>query len=482
MFLFLFTAFHGLQNLQTSINGQLGADSLCVFYISLAVSSLFVPSFMLNRLGCKLTLITSCGIYMIYMLANFLPKYYSLIPVSILAGCAGSCLWAAKCVYILESGVRYAQLNIEAQKIVIVRFFGYFFMVMNFGQVIGNLLSSFILTATIGYHEPEDRVEPTCGHHYSGNITMMSRRAQENLRRPPQSAYLAVCGVYFCCAIVALLTVLLFLNSLRKDELARRKSPVFSTEILKTTLNNLTKPRPLLLIPLTIFNGIEQAFAVGIYTKAYVACGLGISRIGFVMTSFGILDALCSLVFGPLMKLFGRMPLFVFGAVINMLMIMTLLIWPLNPGDTELFYAIAGVWGMADSVWNTQITGFWVALSGESLEGAFANYRFWESTGFALGLFLIRFTSIYSFLIFSFIVLLIGFFGYIGLEFYAGFAEYFKQMLGVCAIQMCSRDRRTSDGNTANRKPESSMEASLISQMSDNRFVVNDQLVSSSHI
>lgn len=46
------------------------------------------------------------------------------------------------------------------------------------------------------------------------------------------------------------------------------------------------------------------------------------------MTSFGVADAICSLVFGPLMKLFGRMPLFVFGAVINMLTIMTLLVSP----------------------------------------------------------------------------------------------------------------------------------------------------------
>uniref|UniRef100_A0A914R6B2 Uncharacterized protein n=1 Tax=Parascaris equorum TaxID=6256 RepID=A0A914R6B2_PAREQ len=117
------------------------------------------------------------------------------------------------------------------------------------------------------------------------------------------------------------------------------------------------------------------------------------------MTSFGVADAICSLVFGPLMKLFGRMPLFVFGAVINMLMIMTLMIWPLNPGDTALFYAIAGVWGMADGVWNTQINGLW-------------------SFGFSLGLFLTRFTTIAQFLIVLFTVLLIGISGYAGVEFY----------------------------------------------------------------
>lgn len=55
-----------------------------------------------------------------------------------------------------------------------------------------------------------------------------------------------------------------------------------------------------------------------------MACGLGVAHVGFVMTSFGVADAVCSLVFGPLIKLFGRMPLFVFGAVINGLMIMTL--------------------------------------------------------------------------------------------------------------------------------------------------------------
>ncbi|ETN71740.1 hypothetical protein NECAME_19192, partial [Necator americanus] len=58
---------------------------------------------------------------------------------------------------------------------------------------------------------------------------------------------------------------------------------------------------------------------------AFVACGLGVSQIGFVCTAFGVSDAVCSLVFGPLIKLFGRMPLFVFGAVNNMLMIITLM-------------------------------------------------------------------------------------------------------------------------------------------------------------
>lgn len=106
-------------------------------YISMAISSLFIPTFILNRIGSKLTLVTSMGIYILYMVANFLPKfvlgifllffmiklnrYYSLIPASILVGVASSCLWAANCVYITESGSKFARLNVEAQNVVIVR-------------------------------------------------------------------------------------------------------------------------------------------------------------------------------------------------------------------------------------------------------------------------------------------------------------------------------------------------------------------------
>ena len=85
-FLFLFIGFHGLQYLQTSINGQIGADALSTYYFSLAISSLFVPTFVVNRLGSKFTLICAFGVHIIYMLANFLPQYYSLIPASVLAG------------------------------------------------------------------------------------------------------------------------------------------------------------------------------------------------------------------------------------------------------------------------------------------------------------------------------------------------------------------------------------------------------------
>lgn len=135
------------------------------------------------------------------------------------------------------------------------------------------------------------------------------------------------------------------------------------------------------------------------------------------------------------------MPLFMFGAVVDMLMIFTLLIWPPNPADTALFYVVAACWGMADGVWSTQINGkiyckvgtlwysvsahdvalyslsalivgLWVVLFSQNLEVAFANYRLWESVGFIIGFTTIPFISTEGKLYFLLTVLLIGMFGY----------------------------------------------------------------------
>jgi hypothetical protein len=50
---------------------------------------------------------------------------------------------------------------------------------------------------------------------------MLSPRAQQNLEHPSESTYRSVVGVNLCCAMVAMMIVAMFLNSLRKDELER---------------------------------------------------------------------------------------------------------------------------------------------------------------------------------------------------------------------------------------------------------------------
>ena len=87
-FLFLFMAFQGLQNLQTSIHSdtKLGLASLCVVYASLVLSCMFVPPLLISRLGPKYTIILAMSGYVLYTFSMFYPRYGTLIPASILLG------------------------------------------------------------------------------------------------------------------------------------------------------------------------------------------------------------------------------------------------------------------------------------------------------------------------------------------------------------------------------------------------------------
>ena len=69
-FLFLFTAFTALQNLQSSIHtdAKLGLASLSVIYAFFTVSCMFVPPILISRLGAKYTVIVSMSGYVLYTL------------------------------------------------------------------------------------------------------------------------------------------------------------------------------------------------------------------------------------------------------------------------------------------------------------------------------------------------------------------------------------------------------------------------------
>jgi MFS family permease len=95
---FLFTAYSSIANLQSSLNsdGGLGTASLSIIYVSLIFSSLFIPTVMLDKFGIKKTIFISQLGYILYILSNIYPKYYTMIPAAVLIGLAAAPLWAAK--------------------------------------------------------------------------------------------------------------------------------------------------------------------------------------------------------------------------------------------------------------------------------------------------------------------------------------------------------------------------------------------------
>ncbi|XP_013773994.1 protein unc-93 homolog A-like [Limulus polyphemus] len=381
-FLFLFTTFQALANLQSTLNSEegVGVASQSVIYGALILSSMFLPSFLIKKFGCKRTIVLAILCYVPFITANFYPHWGTLIPGGFILGLGAAPLWSAKCTYLNEIGIKYAEIVHTAEDTIIVRFFGIFFMFFQSSQVWGNLISYYVLrpeNETSFQVNSQDFNSLLCGSNFCNQIE------SELFKQPEDWKVYMLIGIYLASALCGAILTGLFLDPLERESVYFEKK-LTGVRLLLATLKHLKNPRQLLLIPLTVYSGLEQAFFLSDYTKAYIACSWGIHRIGFVLICFGVVNAVFSLLSGPLVKIFTRLPIFITGTLANLGVTITLLYWQPNPDQTVVLLVLAGVWGLGDAIWQTQINALYGVLFKSDEEATFSNYRLWESIGFSM--------------------------------------------------------------------------------------------------
>ncbi|XP_027699363.1 protein unc-93 homolog A isoform X1 [Vombatus ursinus] len=383
-FLLLFTAFGGLQNLQSSLNYQdgLGVATLSVLYGALILSSMFLPPILIKKFGCKWTITASMCCYVAFSLGNFYASWYTLIPTSMILGLGGAPLWSAKSTYLTISGNTYAQKTGKRGKDVINQYFGIFFLIFQSSGVWGNLISSLVFQQESTTGEIQEDQLMHCG----ASDCFTTSTPTNNTKRPTNDLVYTLLGIYTGSGILAVLLVAVFLEQIPNDQLENaeeKKKASFGLNFL-ATFRHLKDKQQCLLIPLTMYSGFEQGFLSGDYTKSYVTCALGIQYVGYVMICFSATNSICSLLFGKLSQYTGRIALFVLAAVIHLSCIISLLLWKHHPSQMVVFFIFPGLWGMADAVLQTQTNAIYGVLFVKNKEAAFANYRLWESLGFVI--------------------------------------------------------------------------------------------------
>nr|XP_054110595.1 protein unc-93 homolog A isoform X2 [Callithrix jacchus]XP_054110596.1 protein unc-93 homolog A isoform X2 [Callithrix jacchus]XP_054110597.1 protein unc-93 homolog A isoform X2 [Callithrix jacchus] len=384
-FLFLFTAYGGLQSLQSSLYSEegLGVTALSTLYGGMLLSSMFLPPLLIQRLGCKGTILLSmCG-YVAFSVGNFFASWYTLIPTSILLGLGAAPLWSAQCTYLTIMGNTRAEKAGKRGQDGVTQCFGIFFLIFQSSGVWGNLISSLVLgqTPSQDFTEtlPEEQLS-SCG----ASDCLMATATTNSTQSPSQQLVYTLLGIYTGSGVLAVLMVAAFLEPARDVQHQRggeKKSPPFWSTLL-STFRLYRDKRLCLLILLPLYSGLQQGFLSGEYTRSYVTCALGIQFVGYVMICFSAADALCSVLCGKVSQYAGRVALYVLGAVTQLSCIIALLLWRPRADQLALFFVFSGLWGVADAVWQTQNNALYGVLFERSKEAAFANYRLWEALGF----------------------------------------------------------------------------------------------------
>ncbi|XP_058794594.1 UNC93-like protein [Phymastichus coffea] len=384
-FMIQFTAFMGASNLQSSVNvdNSLGTFTLAAIYGSLIFSNIFLPVLMISWLGCKWTIAMSFVAYMPFIAAQFYPRFYTMIPSGLAVGLGGGPLWCAKCTYLTVVSEAYAMISDSGADVLVTRFFGLFFMFYQMAQVWGNLISSAVLSYG---SSPHDEVMPNaslvselCGSNFCGAA---SATENPNLEPPPIERIHLIAGIYLGCMVAASLIVAFGVDSLTRYDRGRTGSATGQSglKLLAVTLKLLGEKNQLLILPITIFIGAEQAFLFADYNAAYVSCAWGISNIGYVMICFGVVNAIAAPATGSVVKLTGRVPVMLFAFFLHVVILITLLIWT-PQAHGFVFFLISGLWGVCDAIWLVQVNALCGLLFPGKEEAGYSNFKLWEATG-----------------------------------------------------------------------------------------------------
>ncbi|KAL5021219.1 hypothetical protein ScPMuIL_000374 [Solemya velum] len=332
-----------LRNLQSSLNHKegIGLYSLAAAYAAYMIGSLFTP-FIVKQFQTKSCLVIGLIPQLLYIVTNAYPTLYFLIPVSALQGLGNALLWNAITTYTTFLAKGNATLKREKLEHTISKFFGIFFLVFQWSNVLGNLISSLVFM----YGEADTPDDPSvhnttaimnnmtvinnnayainssnidsyritterdsivenhfhlCGSNYCHSYTI--DHAGMTVSEPTK---LLLIGIYSGFAAIAIVLIGGFLEPLRLYRTTAMKCGEIGGQFVEV-MKFMCQRKFLLISLLCIYSTLQNGFVTSEVTKAYITCPLGIYMVGYSMICFGLCGAAGSYLSGWLTKHTGRM-------------------------------------------------------------------------------------------------------------------------------------------------------------------------------
>lgn len=251
----VYTGFWTLSNLQSTMNASqgMGDDSQAVIYICSMLSSVLLPTYTIGKFGCKNILIVGTLICTLNLASNAYLRWETLIPASVLYGLANGPYQSAQTLYIDEMATRFQGTLKDHTEFIMALFFGLFMFFSESTQIWGNLISYYVLKSD----RPDQPLGNTteCGVHFfpSENDT------NANLDPPTESQRFILVGVYVLMGILATVILIFCLDPLKND-LQESKGCRSIVNRFLSAFKFLKNPHQLLLIPLSIYIGMEGPF------------------------------------------------------------------------------------------------------------------------------------------------------------------------------------------------------------------------------
>lgn len=278
------------RNLQTSIHSanDLGKISLCCMY-GAYVLGCFLTGPILQRFKAKCLLLSSLFFHILYSVANVIPSAFTLLPASCLVGLCQPAFWRVQDYLLLGYGLRYSAMASLPPQNALRLFQTATIITVHSAQILGNLLSSGLISASDFHCDDEWEGEPGHRHHRhhhnSSSHLIHHSSAGKSLRNekwtytlpfipiqtrrspdgsPPVNFYQLLTLIYLCMSVIAMGAVLIFFES--PDVTLQRKSSGWRQKF-KDVQKCFSDPRWLLIWFAATYIGFAQGIIISDISK-----------------------------------------------------------------------------------------------------------------------------------------------------------------------------------------------------------------------
>ncbi len=345
-FLFVFASYLALQNLQGSLNdeGGLGVLSLSCLYAAAILTAVCSPA-VITLIGMKKTVMVAFIGHIIYVLSNFYPSYYTLIPSSVLVGAVTAPLWTCQGIYLTTCSLSISERTGMKPYVSLSRIYGIFYTMFEVGNICGNLLSSLVL------YQGDYNVTVTNSSSFCGSNDCPGDGTVDIIADPDPVIVYILLGAFLACVATGLAIVTFCLpsldNSTPTSKYAIKKS-------LLSALRFLIKSDFKYITPFVMFVCIQEVFTWTEITKSFVSCPIGIQNVGYTMTCYGLSIALFTILFSRITKFIPRYFLIGFARALDLALMLWTYHWIPTSKDAVLIYVLFALWAVGEAIWRTQ--------------------------------------------------------------------------------------------------------------------------------
>ena len=281
-FMLVYAPFFALRNLQSSINPErgLGLLSMSCLYATFVVGCICATG-VIQNIRPKMALLLALIGNLIYTVANFFPTTYTLVPACAILGFTMAVLWTAQGTYITSIAVAYAAVASKNHNSILGLFNGFFLFLIQVAQILGNLVSSAVFNIEMAR---EDNIYHA-SNHTEGTPLGSGPLGPLAAEMPPEFCGAKYCHIYridhasislhqhTLMILVAVFTVFTLIGMgvlaifLNKLDVIFRKSKGSACKQTLAIFGFHRDPKVVLLVPLMVYMGMEQAFMYGEITK-----------------------------------------------------------------------------------------------------------------------------------------------------------------------------------------------------------------------